>query len=395
MNNSRIQKASIILFVGTLGFLCFGSLLCPDRQRSELEARRMTQRIEYTSFSQYLDRSLFQNIENYVSDQMLGRDAIEGLYADIQRLTGHRYINNRILLKDGQIVEIYQNQQDIEGYAEIISKINKKYQQAAIPFLFVSTPVKASVVAQKETWQGQPISNREVEVRKFFKLLHDAEVDTLDLTKSMQNLYDNGINPYYKTDHHWNYQGVYAGYQSLMKALAEKGMSTAGLSETEFGIYTDFHKFYGSGLRTMGGTILFSGQYDTVRVRYPLNGTFRMEREGKEVKEGNGEIFIDSTIYEEQEDKYLDYYNIHLGGNCRKIIIHNQSVSGEEKLVLVGDSFSLSMLPMLARSFKEIHYFDSRHLNMPVTEYAEEIQADYVVFMFNANLAADRYRKIQ
>lgn len=96
-----------------------------------------------------------------------------------------------------------------------------------------------------------------------------------------------------------------------------------------------------------------------------------------------------------KESRYLDYYNINLGGNNRKILIQNQSLQEGKKLALVGDSFSLSMLPMHSANFKEIHYFDARYLNLSITDYGKEIGADQVIFMFNANLASNRYDRLK
>lgn len=319
------QKIAIILFVGSLFFFCLGSLLMPDREKSELEARNMTTTIRYSSIDQYLNREVFQSIEDYVSDQMIGRDWIQGLYADIQRLIGHRNINERIVLKNNQIVEIYQDNPDVVPYADKLDEINQRYQEADIPFLFVNTPVKASIVSEGEKWNGEPISNRKEVMQDYFKLLKERNIDTFDLTDTLQELYDAGINPYYSTDHHWNYKGVYSSYQTVIEQLNNRGMGLPVLEEEDFEVYTDNHDFYGSGVRTMGGTVLFSKRHDKVRVRYPKEGEFVLERNRKKTRSGNGEIFIDKSIYEENESRYLDYYNINLGGNNRKMLIQNKS----------------------------------------------------------------------
>lgn len=395
MKHKKRNVAAVVLFVGCLMFFCVGSLFMPDRKRSVLEARKLTRHIKYTSLEQYLERDLFQNIENYVSDQMIGRDCMEGLYGDILRLTGHRNINDRIILKDNQIVEIYQTVPNYQSYIKKIDRINQFYEKNKIPFLMVNTPVKASIVAENETWQGKPISNRETVVNQYFAELKEKGVDTLDVTAVLKELYQKGQEPYYATDHHWNYKGVYAAYQELVKKLRIDGLSIPVLSEDDFEIYTDSHAFYGSGIRTIGGTVLFNRQHDQVSVRYPKYGNYELERYGKDALEGKGSIFVDTTIYQGNEEKYFDYYNIHLGGNQRKAVIRNKELSDGKVLVFVGDSFSLSMLPLLAANFKEIHYFDARHLNEPITEYAKEAGADQVIFMYNANLMPNRYEKLK
>jgi hypothetical protein len=60
------------------------------------------------------------------------------------------------------------------------------------------------------------------------------------------------------------------------------------------------------------------------------------------------------------------------------------------KVLVVRDSYSDSLAPFLTENFSEVHLFDLRYNNTPVTMYAAQNGFDAVVVMYStANFLTD------
>ena len=77
---------------------------------------------------------------------------------------------------------------------------------------------------------------------------------------------------------------------------------------------------------------------------------------------------------------------MYLSGASPLIRIINPLHEGERRLVLLGDSFSSSMAPLLAEAYSEITLVDIRYLDPSlVGEYVEFEGAD-VLFLYSVSL---------
>lgn len=396
MSKRKIDIITIVLFICVITSVMLISIIVPDRDRSELEARELATDINCDSWKQYTSGKLFLSIENYVNDQIIFRDELQGLYTDFQRAMGKFEINNEFILDDGYIVDEMNRVPSYEKFADIIDTVAEKYADENIPFLFVATPTKADVLEYMNKRDYLQISNRRKYTNKYFSLLNEKGVSTLNLLDDIVRLSEEGIPLYYKTDHHWNYKGAYVGYKNIIEYINNSSdLDLTLYEELDFKLHKDNHKFYGSDMRKLGGTLFFNGSYDNVKTLLPKTGKFSLWRYKKGTKEGGSEIFLDYTIFE-KDDKYNGYHGINLGGNQKRMILHNYSeeVKGK-KILFLGDSFSLQLLPMLSGNFEEIYYFDARKINVDIFKIAKEEQIDYVIFMFNSNMEENRYTNIE
>ncbi len=85
----------------------------------------------------------------------------------------------------------------------------------------------------------------------------------------------------------------------------------------------------------------------------------------------------------------IDYYNnntyaSYLYGDFPITIIKNNLNQSGKKILILKDSFSLTMVPFLVDGASEIHLIDLRHYKDSVKEYVKQNQPDMVIMMLNA-----------
>lgn len=103
------------------------------------------------------------------------------------------------------------------------------------------------------------------------------------------------------------------------------------------------------------------------------------------------------TLYADEKLQTRDKYGYFLGGNDA-IVDVTTSVKNGKTLLLVKDSYSHCMLPLLANHYERIILLDLRSFNMGVGTFVDTylakqgVSVDDIVVLYNASgFADDRY----
>jgi alginate O-acetyltransferase complex protein AlgJ len=151
---------------------------------------------------------------------------------------------------------------------------------------------------------------------------------------------------FYKTDTHWTPFGAFIAYQLLCKALGVEELSFSELVCREYVSTFD-----------LGGKLDPQVQETGFHFNVPNSG---------------------ALIFANELSTYFDDQHIYHNQRGRQYVYRNDRLSGAKKLVLFGDSFSaaFSFLPLLSRTFYEVHFFWSASVDF---RYLEEVKPDFVV----------------
>jgi hypothetical protein len=189
-------------------------------------------------------------------------------------------------------------------------------------------------------------------------------------TNSFQDFSDH----FYKTDHHWNYEGSYLGYQTaaaLLQVPAEDLLSP--LEEI-----TLPYRFLGSKASTAGTDVL-SDTFTAFRFEYPA---MTITVEGTQVEDyGQQETYFAGTP---ETISYASFYGDDLG----EIIFHQEDFQGENLLV-IGESYDNAILKLLASHFANTYSIDLRHYQRTMgkpfsfSQYVEEHNIQKVLLIGN------------
>lgn len=207
-------------------------------------------------------------------------------------------------------------EEEMAAYMAVLQQLQDVCDQKGIRLLFMVIPNKEEVYAEyMPTYQI--IDTRKREERLAAYIAENSAIDflyPLEELKAGKVCYDT----YYQYDSHWNNAGGFLGAQALYQALK---MPVTG--------FTDWNITQVSGAPT---GLMTTGGLDPAN--YPEDHDYvidyRPEVQVTKV-EGEKNIFCSTGIYRAWSD-------------C----------GNDEKLVLLGDSFRVAMLPWLEKDFAEI-----------------------------------------
>lgn len=391
MHQKINQIITSTLFLALTAGMGIVSFVLPDKTASVLESKTLASFPAYESFDQYTDGSLFKDFETFITQQLPLKDQLVGLWSDISRLTGKAIKNDVFISSEGEFVPTslsIRSKDTLDKYIKKIAAVNEAVinQEKEMNFYFSVAASKQTILDPStfpEYLDMNDVSDYLDYHTYMAEELKEEKIDMLFLYDTLKSAYDSGIKVYYSTDHHLNAEGAYATYTAMVNYLNEHGsLSEEPLSKEDMLFYESDKKLYGSRLRTFGGTLLFD-DHDVIRQYLPSTGEYTFQSvidEETFVKTGDSTVFISENVYDDEPfDKYRNYYNILLPTYARSPVLTNHSNPEGRILLVMGDSYSQALLPMLIYHYKEIHLLDIRTFQDSISDYANKIGADDVM----------------
>lgn len=183
---------------------------------------------------------------------------------------------------------------------------------------------------------------------------------------------------FYKTDHHWSYQGSYRAYLELLELL---GVEEAPLEPVETVRVSD--SFSGSK-NLEAGAVLFREEFTAYRFDYPqmsitINGN-------RAADYGNQEAFLNGQA---GDLKYGTFY----GGDDGEIIFDTGRTEAQN-ILIIGESYDNAVLKLLAGHYNRTYSIDLRYYahyferELDLSEYVEANNIDQVLLIGNVDFYA-------
>lgn len=347
--------------------LTVASMVNPVKDYSETENRNLAQAPKF-SFDALFNGSYTLDYEEFITDQFVARDSWITLKTYAERLLGKKDSGGVYFGKDGYLIEKHEVEEGrlesnlafLEDFLIKTKDYNTKVLIAPTASLILSDklPVFAPV------WDQSALLDRVAALGNF--------VDCRDVLNEHKDEY-----LYYRADHHWTTLGAYYAYTELCAAL-----------EIEAYAYEDFNKRILSDkfVGTLAAKVNTESEPDEIFTLEP-NVTVSVNY--------NMGMKITDTLYEESYLAKRDKYSAFLDGN-QPLVDITTSVKNEKTLLLVKDSYSHCMVPMLTAHYERIILIDLRAFNMGVVTYLSQLEAkdqgvDDIVVLYNAeNFTEDR-----
>ena len=358
MKQHNFNLLLTVLFCLFIGGMFLGSLILPDRAFSQLENRNLEQAPKISL--EAIDTGKFmEDAEDYVNDQIIGRDFWVALKAWSERLSGKQENNGVYFGKEDTLL----NRLDEPDYDTLMTSagyVNDLVYNLNVPVYFGIIP------SSTEIWSDRlPAGAPTADEKTIIDDLYDTvQTFTIDMYSALEEHKDEEI--YYRTDHHWTSLGAYYGYTALMEAM---GMEAVPLDESAKVTVSD--SFYGTTFSTSGVRWVAPDHID----RYISGDGVKVTGypEGSPVESS---LYVDS--YLDKKDKYSSF----LGGNQPLCVIETEHTDAP-KVLVIRDSYSDSLAPFLTQSFSEIHLFDTRMNKTSIKAYVEENDIDQVVVLYS------------
>ena len=361
------------LFCLFLGGMLVVSTLLPDKDFSPLENRYL-QKPPKLSLETLSDGSFMEDAEDYVSDQIVGRDFWVAAKAWCERLSGKQENNGVYFGKEDTLL----NRVDTPSWEDVGAQKGLQSRLDYVDALVgnVSVPVYLGLIpSSSAVWSdrlpaGAPTAD---ELSIIDELYFQTGAGTLDMAGALLSHKDEDI--YYRTDHHWTSLGAFYGANVLLETMGLEPLELSDYQKT-----TVSTEFYGTTFSTSGVRWVRPDSIDTYVSGDGVKVTSWFEGYPEE-----GSLYVDS--YLDVKDKY-SYF---LGGNQSLCVIETEHTDAP-KLLIIRDSYSDSLAPFLTERFSEIHLFDPRYNLTSVKDYVEQNDIDAVTVLYSfSNFATDPY----
>ncbi|MDB7979190.1 MULTISPECIES: DHHW family protein [Faecalicoccus] len=354
------KKMSPILAVCVV-IVCVLNLLWPDAKTSSMENRSL-QQFPTISLSSINDGQFFKDVNNWYSDQFVGRDQWIQLKYLISKMTGVKkvddvYLGKGALIEDTSAVNEEQKERNIQAINQFCTKSGKASY-------FLLAPNAVSVQSDKLPSFATPL-DQNAQIDDYLSKL-DASIQKVDVRDSFKEHKNEYL--YYKTDHHWTSLGSYYAYQALSSSM--------DLGQTEI---SDYHVYPVSTdfKGTLSGKVGSAFMEDQIDIYVP--------------KENSEYIMTDETSRDSSRSIYSmdalhtkDQYTVFLSGNTGRISLEMDNDS-DRHLLLIKDSYANSMIQFLIPHFRTIDIIDPRYYFEDVSKLLDSQLITDILFLYNSN----------
>lgn len=354
-----------VLFCAFIGGVFVISTILPDREKSELE-NRFLQKPPKLTVENLTDGRFMKNAEDYVSDHIVGRDFWVAAKAWSERLSGKKENEGVYFGKQDTLINRVKDP-DPSKLEKDMGYVDALVGNVSVPVYFGLIPSAAEIWKDRLP-EGAPTADEKAAIDRLY---FSTGASTIDLYAALAP--HSGEDIYYRTDHHWTSLGAFYGANAIFEAL---GLEPIDLADYQKTTVTD--QFNGTLFSTSGVRWL---PPDTIDAYVPNEG-IKVTSYFKGTPE-EGSLYVDSYLAEK------DKYSYFLGGRQPLCVVEKEGSTGPRVLV-IRDSYSDSLTPLLTQRFSEVHLIDPRDNRTSIKNYVENNSIDLVIVLYSfANFTTD------
>lgn len=378
MKNMRLVIT--ICFIAFVVGISAAGLLQKDREFSPNENRYLAEAPEF-SWEDVLDGRFQEKLEEYLRDQIWGRDQWITVKTAVQKAAGNTDIGGAYVGKDGydfekivpEDVDDSQVQRNIVAVQDYFDVAAGTISKDRLSFLLVPT---SGLVMEDKLPKNARLFDQSAYIEQVQNAMQDYNfVDVREELCAQSDAYI-----YYRTDHHWTTEGAYIAYEKWCETT---GMTAASKESLEQNVVAeDFRGSLYSKILNMDSA------YDSIWIYTPAGESMDAVNACKvTVDEKESGVIYDVTKLAEK-DKYAFFF----GGNYGQVHIEGspQQETGRNLLV-VKDSFANSFVPLILNQYDNIYMVDLRYYNGDMESYLSEHDITDVLVLYNiSNFISDK-----
>lgn len=360
MKKDRIVFICLFIFIFLITLLNY--LFIKPSIYSEMEKRKLAEMPEI-NISDMFSGEFMSKYEEYVNDHMIFRDDFIKISSYFKFIMGNREINDVVIGEDNYLFNKFdytkEDKERVEKGIGYLNKFGKMYENVSIMLI----PTAEEVLSDKLPKYYSSINQKEL-IEEIYNKLEINTIDCCTLLKENKLGLDQ---VYYKTDHHWTLQGSYYGYLALCNNL---GIKPVDYSKLTFSLLKDNYK----------GSV-----YSKINILNCKDSLYRVD--SNKVYKYDVIINEDGRVYKdlffEENLRGIDNYSLYLGGNNPIVRVTSSGVKNNNKLLLIKDSFSHTLVPYLVHNYSEIVLVDLRYYNLKLSELIEKEKFTDIAIVYN------------
>lgn len=349
---------TLIVFIAFIfGMTMFG-LVRTDDDTSEYERRELGD-YPSVSFDRVIDGKFSDDYSVYLQDQTPLRDDFRFLKSFVSRNLFLNPENNGVFVVDGSIIDKFGriNEGFINRAAELIGDISREISSDRQFIALIPTK------GQRLVDSKYLVADQSEIIERFDEIEGVVPIDLSGLIELV------GGDAYYKTDPHWNIDGVMWSYREIADQL---GFDPA--TSYEFEIFED--DFIGGEYGKAAAWGL-----DSDEIVLPRNDVIDAMSSCRYITLEDTDC-VDSVFYR-GEESVLDPYDVFLGGLGPIIEVTNPAVSTGEELVVFKDSYAHAIAPLLAQHFSKVTLFDLRYIRRAAVMENFDLSDKTVLYLYS------------
>jgi len=337
-----VVSVSFFALLFAVGLCAF---LLPHRSFSENENRTLADKVEVPGLSDLVNGTWQTDLENFFSDQFLGRDLLCQIGSESKILCGARERNGAYIAKNGVLTECVKTV-DRAQYTENLQKLQafcRSHENVSVLLVPSGADVQSDLLpAFAETYPSDSLFAEASETLAGVCTFVDVRADFAD---------KEGL--YYKTDHHWTYRGAFLAYEVFCRLNGQ----TAYPFEHE----KVADNFYG----TLWSKTLNFGQPSDEIYAPTVNDALKEQ------------------LYDSSACTKKDKYTFFLGGNEALKTVENTEAETDKTLLLIKDSFANSFVPYLTKNYCRVILVDLRYYNGRLSKLMEEENVSDILVLYS------------
>lgn len=353
--NKRKRNVLLLLFVYAVSVCC--CLLKPSAEYSYSERRRLAQFPELSKKA-LLSGRYMEQFEKYATDQFPGRGELRFLKSAYAMGITKKQDVNGVYEENGYLcaMEYPFKEDSFERAVGIFRKIYDSYLSET------KTEVYLSVIPDKNYFLAGK-RHLSMNYRTFFDRIYE-KMDFMTAIPIEEKL---EISDYYYTDSHWRQECLPELASYLLEKMGGKRIGDYQVRETK-------EPFYG----VYYGQAALPVSPDTMRYcESPVLEACTVYDYEK------GQSIL---LYDMDKAGGRDAYEMFCGGNSSLLEVSSPLSDSEEELVVFGDSFSRSLVPLLAEYYRRITIYDIRYLpSAHIGKYIDFTEQD-VLFLYSTSV---------
>ena len=351
---------SIALFIVFI-FGIAGSFIVKEPISVLVSERRKAAQFPDFSIEKVIDKSFFDGVEDYLTDQFPLRDKFRAIKAFVQLKLFNQKDNNGTYFVDGHISEMDEvlSEKSVENAANKMNAIYDKYLKDKNNRVFYSViPDKNYFLAEKN---GYP----SYDYQKMTDIMKNniRNMEYIDIFDCLS------IDDYYKTDSHWKQEEILPVVERLGEKMGFDALDISGYTPENLG---DFSGVYASRLA-------FGIQPDKlICLRNEITDSAAVYNvETKKELVG---------VYDSEKLSGNDKYEFFFSGAVPVITAENPLNPNGKELVIFRDSFGSSLAPLLLGSYGKITLVDTRYISSLILGEFIDFENCDVLFIYNTQL---------
>lgn len=307
--------------------------------------------------------SFINDVENYIKDQYVFRDASLKIKSTINKILQKKISNGVYVLNDRYIEK--EPTLDYDYIAFRTNDLLNEFNDIKTEVDFVLLPNAYNINHDK-----LPLYSEKSYQKDVFTLLDNTYssslVKFLNLSQKIEDLYEKGIDIYYRTDHHMTSEAVYNIKDDIFLSL---GIN----DDRQYNKVKVCDSFQGSLMSKSG---IFTDIVDDIYLYLdtkPLRYVVTDFQNNKKT----------ASIYDFDKINSYDPYLVFVGSNGKLINIKTENYY-KKRLLVIKDSYANCFIPYLIPYFSNIDIVDPRYVEN-IKDIVDYDEYDNILVFYNMN----------